>query len=318
MSDLRFGAFHITAGPPGFTSLVTSGALPVPWASNRAGVMEPRYLAREIVMPRSLQPQQRFPKRVLGLGALVILVSVPLPASERRLEPGAESLAAPALEPFTARFRETMSLPDGTSRSQKRIVHLQEAHFPSGEGLRYLTTLLGEGWTVSDEIQVERQTLRPVLRWVSALTLTHRLEIFTNDRVRSVRMSKDGAEVERSELPLEGPRFEAASLDLVLARVAKQEGLVLEVPVYSSDMGPMAHLTARARVVGQEPLELAGRTFSTYKVEIRMVDGAGEPLQGPGGAPFPVIAKWISARPPYVVRADFGPGHRVELEEVER
>lgn len=253
---------------------------------------------------------------VILMAINMAMVSTPAGAAERRLSPGSEDLAAATLVPFTARYQETIPAPDGSSRSQKRIVHLQEASFRGGEGLRYLTTMLGEGWTVSDEVQVERQTLRPVVRWVSALTLAHRLEVFTGDTVRSVRMSKDGDEAETSEMALGGPRFEAASLDLVLARVAKHEGLELELPVFSSDMGPMARLTIRARVVRKESLHLAGRTFPTYKIEIRMADEAGEPLAGPGGVPFPVATKWVSPEPPYVVRADWGPGHRVELVEV--
>lgn len=254
----------------------------------------------------------------VGIVYLMTLFLSTVASAEESLAvaPGAEILTPETLEPFHARYRETVTIKGQPSRQSERFVHLQTARYPRGEGLRYVTSMVGQD-TVYDEVRLLRGSLEPLVRHVSAASLMHRVEVFDEGTVRGVTTLVDGSAAEPAEVAMEGQRFDGGSIDLVLASLPLEEGMNLRLSLFSSDMGAeRANLLAEVRVTGTEMLKMAGVSYYTKMVEVRTLDAKGKPLELPGGIRLPVVKKWIAPQAPYVVRTLWGPNHEVALVDV--
>lgn len=229
------------------------------------------------------------------------------------VRPGDARLSQKHLEPFHARYREVVAVEGQSPRRSERFVHLQTARYPQGEGLRHVTSMVGSD-TVYDEVRLLRDTLAPLVRHVSAASMMHRVEVFGEGLVRGVTTQADGSAAQPAEVTMDGKRFDGGSLDLVLARLPLEDGMVLRIPLFSSDMGAAhANLLAEVRVIGQETLDVAGTPRTARLVEVHTLDAEGNPLELPGGMRLPVAKKWLVAEAPYVLRTRWRPGHEMTL-----
>lgn len=227
------------------------------------------------------------------------------------LRPGDEAVSGADLVPYYARYSEHLA---NGAPPRERLVILQEASYPGGDGLRLLVAMRGAKATVYDEVQLLRAHLEPILRSVSALTLLHQLEVIDGSEVHGYRIAKDGSTGEPFELTMEGRRFYGGTVGLVLAGQTLSLGSVSRLAVFSSDLGPAeANLVTEIRVRGRERLEAAGRAFETWKVESRNLDTAGRPLTLADGSELPSTTLWIAREPPYVIRSQWGTDHVVEV-----
>jgi hypothetical protein len=225
------------------------------------------------------------------------------------LRPGDAAVGGAALEPFYARYRE--------AAGRERTTRLERLQLRGEKALRLGITMLGTEASVYDEIQMLSGSLEPVMRIVSALTILHQIEVFDGASMKGFRVAKDGSAAEELAIQPDGVRFAGGTVGLVLADMDLSEGMQIDLPVFSTDMGPeMANLTTRVRVGARETLDAAGRQWDVWVVEVEQLTEAGEPLMLPNGQPMPRAKMWLGSEPPYTVRAQWAPGAVMELVEV--
>lgn len=251
------------------------------------------------------------------LTGLVVLPAVAAESAPITLRPGDAGVEGSGLEPFHARYREVALAEGAASSGRERTTRLERLQLRGEEALRFGITMLGSEASVYDEIQMLSGSLEPVTRFVSALTILHQIEVFEGASMKGFRIAKDGSAAEAVAAQPDGVRFAGGTVGLILAGMTLSEGMEIDLPVFSSDMGPeMANLTTRVRVKAKERLEAAGRHWDVWAVEVEQLTAAGEPLLLPNGAPMPRAKMWLGSEPPYAIRAQWAPGTAMELIEV--
>lgn len=255
-------------------------------------------------------------KLPLFTGLIMLAVVIPLAADDSiEVRPGPGVGAN--LEPFHAHYRERLLNPDDQSRGQERTTRLEEIRLRGQEGLRFGITMLGQEATVYDEIQMLRDSLEPVMRFVSALTILHQIEVFDGDSMRGYRLAKDASAAEPLSISPDGSRFAGGVVGLILAGLELGEGMEIDLPVFSTDLGPeMANAISRVRVLGRERVEAAARSWETWVIEVEHLDHSGKSIELPDGSPLPKSKHWVSAKAPYGIRAQYRADRVLELVEV--
>jgi len=229
--------------------------------------------------------------------------------------PGDDGLDGSFLEAFQARYAQKMVMGEESQDAGFRTIALVDARYPAGEGVRLMTTMVGQA-TVSDEVQMLRAGFAPVARIVSSVQVMHQVQVYSEGKVQGYQIAKDGSEAQPIEIEIDGNRFDGASVDLVLTALPLSEGYRARLPVLSTDFGPeLANLWCEVTVKGKESVEAAGRTYEAWIVEKAFLDGEQKPLEIQG-QPMPTFTSWIASEPPYVVKANFGP-MQVELVELQ-
>ena len=256
--------------------------------------------------------------RQLILTLAFLVLAGPLQAADTiTLAPGAETDGS-HLRPFYAHYEEVALTEGAPAAGPRRTTRLERIRLRGEDGLRFGITMLGQEATVYDEIQMMASTLEPVMRFVSALTMLHRLEVYDGGEMSGYQVAADGSAAQPLGMSPDGVRFPGGVAALVLAGRELTEGMTIDLPVFSSDMGPeMANLTTRLRVLGQERIDAAGRSWDTWVVEAEQLDGAGEALKMPDGTPMPRSKQWVSADAPYGIRSQWRPGVATQLVAVE-
>ncbi len=232
------------------------------------------------------------------------------------LRPG-QGVDGSALEPYVAHYKELPTDATQAGSGRERSTRLERIRVGGNDAWRLGITMLGQEGTVYDEVQMMADTFEPVMRYVSALTLLHQVEVYAADGMKGYRVANDGSSAQPLDIQPDGKRFGGPVAPLVLAGRALESGMTFDLPTFSTDMGPDgANLVSRVRVLGRETVEAAGRSWSTWVIETELLDAGGEPLKLPNGVAMPRSKNWIASEPPYGIRSQWSPASVVELVEV--
>ena len=254
-----------------------------------------------------------------ALSAVVLLALAPCvvaqdAAAVPTLAPGDEGVDGSTLEPFFARYSQTLVMGDQSQPAGHRTVVLSDANYPGGPGFKLTTTMIGPA-TVSDENQFLAASFQPVARLVSSLSVMHQVQVFSEGKCQGYQVAKDGTSGEAIDMAVEGARFDGGNLDLVIAKLPLAEGYRVQLPVFSSDFGPqLANLWSDVAVKGKESVTVGGETYEAWVVEKTILDPSKKPLEMQGQA-MPTFVSWLIAEAPYVVKTSMGP-MQVELTQV--
>ena len=206
------------------------------------------------------------------------------------------------LKPYVAHYVEKM---DGKSVGQRQV-SLMQAVYPGGPGFRSVIAMMRSD-TVYDEHRFLSEQFQPVARLISCQSLLHQIEVYGQDGIHAVKMEKDGTNPQALDLKVRGERY-LGSLPYLLAGMKLEKGMILHIPIYSSDLGPNQQGGfAQIEVLGQEKVVgLDGKTYETWLVSQRFLDLDKKPLQM-GDREMPPSRHWISHQPPYAIQSQFGP-----------